>query len=50
MDSLRNELRAVIRAAETFRASPSLEGHSLAEQLDWYIGYVAEERAAGRMN
>ena len=41
---------SVNAAAEAFRASPSLEDHSLAEQLDWYIGYVAEERAAGRMN
>ncbi|TXN75486.1 hypothetical protein [Methylobacterium sp. WL8] len=41
---------SVNAAAEAFRASPSLEDHHLAEQLDWYIGYVAEERAAGRMN
>ena len=40
---------SVNAAAEAFRASPSLEDHHLAEQLDWYIGYVAEERAAGRM-
>jgi hypothetical protein len=41
---------SVNAAAEAFRASPSLEDHHLAEQLEWYIGYVAEERAAGRMN
>ncbi|MFK5595947.1 hypothetical protein ACFZ8E_02910 [Methylobacterium sp. HMF5984] len=41
---------SVNAAAEAFRASPSLEDHQLADQLDWYIGYVAEERAAGRMN
>jgi hypothetical protein len=40
---------SVNAAAEAFRASSSLEDHHLAEQLDWYIGYVAEERAAGRM-
>lgn len=41
---------SVNAAAEAFRASPSLEDHRLAEQLDWYIGYVGEERAAGRVN
>ncbi len=40
---------SVNAAADAFRASPSLEDHQLAEQLDWYIGYVAKERAAGRM-
>ena len=40
---------SVNAAAEAFRASPNLEDHHLAEQLDWYIGYVAEERGANRM-
>jgi hypothetical protein len=40
---------SVNATAEVLRASPSLEDYHLAEQLEWYIGYVAEERAAGRM-
>ena len=40
---------SVNAAAEALRASPSLEDQHLAEQLDWYIGYVAEERDANRM-
>lgn len=40
---------SVNAAAEAFRSSPKLEDHNLADRLDWYISYVAEERAAGRM-
>lgn len=35
--------------AEALKASPDLLDQQVAGRLDWYIGYVGEERAAGRM-
>ena len=57
LDEQINEALAVVcfgypsinAAAEALRASPNLEDHHLAEQLEWYIACVAEERGAGRM-
>ena len=35
--------------AEALKASPDRLDQEVAGHLDWYIGYVGEERAAGRM-
>lgn len=40
---------SVNAAAEAFRQSADLLDREIAERLGWYIGYVAEEREAGRM-
>ncbi|MHC2019720.1 hypothetical protein [Methylobacterium sp. CM6247] len=36
-------------AAEALKASPDRLGQEVAGYLEWYIGYVGEEREAGRM-
>ncbi|MCC0808053.1 hypothetical protein FPV16_17860 [Methylobacterium sp. W2] len=35
--------------AEALKASPDRLDQEVAGHLEWYIGYVGEERAAGRM-
>jgi hypothetical protein len=40
---------SVNAAAEAFEISSDPLDREVAERLGWYIGFVAEERAAGRM-
>lgn len=40
---------SVNAATEAFKLSADPVDQEVAQRLDWYINYVAEERAAGRM-